>query len=131
MSGTNSSQWTAAHHGDDATTDLNGQWRAAIADDQLRRMGGDPEFDDADWAEVTVPGHWNSAFPGSDGPLLYRRQFTAPRPQDQERAWLCLDGVFYQGDLWLDGAYLGDTEGYFVPHELEVTTALAEREEHS
>ncbi|MCU1346438.1 MAG: putative glycosidase, partial [Acidimicrobiia bacterium] len=24
-----------------------------------------------------------------------------------------------------------DTEGYFVPHELEVTTALAEREEHS
>ena len=40
------------------------------------------------------------------------------------------DGLFYQGDVWLDGAYLGDTEGYFVPHTFEVTDALRARGEH-
>ena len=40
-------------------------------------------------------------------------------------AWLTFDGLFYQGDVWLDGAYLGDTEGYFAPHTFEVTDALA------
>ena len=36
-----------------------------------------------------------------------------------------LDGVFYTSDVWLDGTYLGDTEGYFFPHAFEVTDALA------
>jgi beta-mannosidase len=38
--------------------------------------------------------------------------------------------MFYQGDVWLDGEYLGDTEGYFVPHVFEVTGPLHERTEH-
>ncbi|MEO6156642.1 MAG: hypothetical protein ABIQ39_03325, partial [Ilumatobacteraceae bacterium] len=29
--------------------------------------------------------------------------------------------IFYQADVWLDGAYLGDPEGYFFPHTLEIT----------
>ena len=32
--------------------------------------------------------------------------------------------------MWLDGAYLGDTEGYFFPHTFEVTEALRARGEH-
>ena len=44
--------------------------------------------------------------------------------------WLVLDGIFYQGDIWLDGGYVGDTEGYFFPHEFEVTEALSRRSEH-
>src|SRR5207249_7567145 len=43
--------------------------------------------------------------------------------------WLTFDGLFYQGDVWLDGAYVGDTEGYFNPHTFEVTEQLrAQRE---
>ena len=38
--------------------------------------------------------------------------------------------MFYQGDVWLDGAYLGDTEGYFAPHTFEVTGQLRDRPEH-
>jgi len=34
------------------------------------------------------------------------------------------------GDVWLDGAYLGDTEGYFFPHTFEVTEHLRSRSEH-
>ena len=51
-------------------------------------------------------------------------------PAEGRRAWLTFDGLFYQGDVWLDGAYLGDTEGYFAPHTFEVTDALRARGEH-
>src|SRR3546814_13802580 len=112
--------------------DLTGTWRAAVADDDLRRTWHDDEFDDSAWESIEVPGHWRStpAFADSDGPLLYRRQLEAPAPTDGRRSWLTLDGLFYQGDVWLDGAYLGDTEGYFAPHTFEVTEPLRERGEH-
>ena len=32
--------------------------------------------------------------------------------------------------MWLDGAYVGDTEGYFFPHGFEVTEGLADRTDH-
>ena len=37
--------------------DLSGVWRATIATDDLRRRYHLDDFDDAGWAEVTVPGH--------------------------------------------------------------------------
>lgn len=112
--------------------ELGGRWRAAVADEELRRRFADPAEDDDGWEAVDVPGHWQStpAFAATDGPLLYRRRFEATRPDAGERAWLTLDGLFYQGDIWLDGEYLGATEGYFVHHSFEVTDALRDRREH-
>ena len=55
------------------------------------------------------------AFADTDGPLLVPRSFDADGPPEGGRRWLTFDGLFYQGDVWLDGAYLGDTEGYFAP----------------
>jgi beta-mannosidase len=111
---------------------LTGVWRAAVADDHLRRRYTDVAFDDRGWEHVPVPGHWRSvpAFAAADGPLLYRGHLDATAPDEGRRAWLCFDGLFYQGDVWLDGGYLGDTEGYFVPHGFEVTDALRARSEH-
>ena len=112
--------------------ELGGTWRAAIADDDLRRTWQDDAFDDTGWEAVAVPGHWRStpAFVDTDGPLLYRRSFEAAGPAEGRRAWLTFDGLFYQGDVWLDGSYLGDTEGYFAPHTFEVSDALGARSEH-
>jgi beta-mannosidase len=112
--------------------DLSGRWRAVEADDALRRTFPDVDLDDSTWAGVDVPRHWRLEpdFAGSDGPLLYRRRFEAPAPADGSRSWLVLDGLFYQGDVWLDGSYVGDTEGYFFPHAFEITDALRDRSEH-
>ncbi len=112
--------------------ELTGTWRAAVADDDLRRSWHEASFDDRAWETVSVPGHWRStpAFADAEGPLLYRRSFDAMGPAEGRRAWLTFDGLFYQGDVWLDGAYLGDTEGYFAPHTFEVTDPLRERGEH-
>jgi beta-mannosidase len=114
-------------------TDLGGAWRACEADEVLRRAYPEPDFDDRGWVEVPVPGHWRSvrSLAGSDGPLLYRRAFSGGGGRAEgRRSWLVFEGVFYQTDVWLDGSYVGDTEGYFFPHSFEVTEALAERSEH-
>ena len=113
-------------------TDLSGTWRAAESDAELRLAFPPADFDDEGWDDVAVPGHWRStpAFASSDGPLLYRHRFEAERPPEGDRAWLVLDGLFYQGDVWLDSDYLGDTEGYFVRHVFEITEQCRARTEH-
>ena len=112
--------------------ELSGQWRAATADDQLRRTAVGLSFDDAQWPVVSVPGHWRNepAFAASDGPLLLRTHFDFPVPTADERAWIVLDGVFYQADVWFDGAYIGDPEGYFFPHSFDVTQLARLADEH-
>ena len=113
--------------------ELTGEWRAAEADDDLRRCWQDDAFDASGWEPISVPGHWRStpAFSETDGPLLYHLTFESAPPPKERRRWLTFDGLFYQGDAWLDGAYLGDTEGYFAPHTFEVTDALRGRSEHN
>jgi beta-mannosidase len=106
-------------------------WRAAIADDELRRRYPEVGFDDTAWEPISARAQWRSApaFAQSDGPVLYRVNFEARG--DGARSWLVLDGVFYTSDVWLDGCYLGDTEGYFVPHAFEITDLLREGADHT
>ena len=103
--------------------DLGGTWRVAVATDELRRNAVGLDFDDHGWSELPVPGHWrNSApFSGNDSAVLYRRRFVLPEPAEGRRHFVTLEGVFYQADVWLDGAYLGDPEGYFFPHSFDIT----------
>lgn len=110
--------------------ELDGLWKVARASDDLMRTGVGLDTNDHHWATITVPSHWqsDSSFTHDDGPLLYRRHFDLPfhdtDSSPDERLFVVLDGLFYQGDVWLDGAYLGDPEGYFVPHAYDVS-ALA------
>ncbi|MGE3688273.1 MAG: glycoside hydrolase family 2 protein [Acidimicrobiia bacterium] len=111
--------------------DLSGSWRAAIADDELRRDGVGLGFDDDGWEPVEVPGHWRSvpAFADADGPLIYRTHFELD-PAPGTRHWVTFDGVFYQADVWMDGAYLGDPEGYFFPHSYDISLLAGLGREH-
>ena len=112
--------------------DLGGTWRAVPSDETNRRTFAEPRVDDTGWEPIAVPSHWRStpAFADCDGPLLYRTHFDAPKPVAGERSWLVFDGLFYQGDVWLDGAYVGDTEGYFNRHTFEITEDLGMSTEH-
>jgi beta-mannosidase len=113
--------------------DLSGEWQAALADDELRRTAFALDYDASQWETVPVPGHWQSvpAFADSDGPLIYRTRFEWDGSAVGTRSWVVLDGIFYQGDVWFDGGYLGDPEGYFVPHAYEVTDLARLATEHS
>jgi beta-mannosidase len=101
------------------------EWLAREAEGDLHQRFVEPDFDDTGWEPITVPGHWRStaAFGASDGPVLYRHRFPATPLADGRRRFLTFDGVFYYGDVWLDGAYLGATEGYFAPHTFEISDA--------
>jgi len=111
---------------------LSDPWLAAEADDDVRRNGIGMDADDSTWTCVEVPGHWQDHpdFASSDGPLMYRHAFSADPPAEGRRRWVTLDGIFYQADVWLDGAYLGDPEGYFTSHNLEITSLSRIDHEH-
>lgn len=114
--------------------ELDRNWEATVADTEGRERSDDggTRSDTAIWHPIDVPGHWRNhpTLGTSDGPILYRNRFIHPQPDPGDRWWLRFDGVFYQGDVWLDDAYVGDTEGYFFPHTFEVTDALAARTHH-
>jgi beta-mannosidase len=113
--------------------DLTGTWLAAAANDELRRAFVSASYDpDGGWAELQVPGHWrdHDSFASSDGPVLYRREFTSPAAGPEERDWLVVDGIYYGSDIWLDEEYVGTTEGYFAPHAFEISDLLADGGDH-
>jgi beta-mannosidase len=115
--------------------DLKGVWRATPADDEIRRSGVAFDIDTGDssaWSAIDVPGHWRNhpRFASSDGPLVYRREYSLAPPADGRRRWITFDGIFYQADVWLDGAYLGDPEGYFVPTAFDVTALSRLGDDH-
>lgn len=102
-------------------------WRAMPATERLLRDFSDPDYDDSDWHRIDVPSHWQThpEFADFDGTLLYRADFTVPAIQPGQRRWLRFNGICYAGDIFLDGAYVGQTEGYFTHHRFEVTDLLA------
>jgi beta-mannosidase len=115
----------------------SGEWRAHASEPDLAKTFAETECDDRAWARVRVPHHWRAepAFAKHDGPVLYRRRFDHTAhdragSRDARRWFVELDGIFYYGDVWLDGEYLGATEGYFARHAFEVTEPLRERAEH-
>ena len=109
-----------------------GDWVATEADDDVRRYGIGLDTDDSGWAPIAVPGHWRDTpkFATSDGPLMYRHRFRSTPPPEGRRRWVTFDGIFYQADAWLDGAYLGDPEGYFFPHSFDITALSGIGDEH-
>src|SRR5262249_25946009 len=98
--------------GPTTSIDLSGAWRVHTSDGDLARRFTDSSIPDGDWPELAVPGHWQSsdAFADVDGPLLYRRTYEPAPLAPGHRRFVSFDGIFYYGDIWLDGGYLGVTE---------------------
>jgi beta-mannosidase len=103
-----------------------------VADDDLRRSAVNLGYDDSAWTTIGVPSHWQQhpAFADNDSSVLYRTKLTIDPPAEGRRRWVCFDGIFYQADVFFDGAYLGDHEGYFVPAAFEVTDLARLTDEH-
>lgn len=82
------------------------------------------------WHEQELPAQWQQlpALETHTGKVVYRKAFTAPA--DARRRWLKLHGVFYRYRVRLNGVLVGETEGYFFPHEFEVTEQLRPGQEN-
>ena len=78
----------------------------------------------ADGAGARPTGRPTQPSPARTGRCCTAPGSSIPGPEDGERLFVTFDGIFSQADVWLDGAYLGDPEGYFVPHSFDVTSLL-------
>jgi beta-mannosidase len=62
--------------------------------------------------------------------VMYRTAFDTPPLADHERVFVQCDGIFDQADLWLDGAYLGDQDDYFLRHHHDITDLVRLDQQH-
>ena len=96
------------------------------------------EFDDSEWEEVIVPHTWNAddMFPGKSpeeayiGPAWYRKRFTAAKLENGGRLFLLFEAIANVSEVYVNGCFLGGSEGGFLSFRLDITNALGDREEH-
>jgi beta-mannosidase len=126
---------------------LDGAWRLLPIDSF--RQGFYP-LDDEAWIEQELPAHWQQhpLLERYAGKMVYRRCFALETTNDERRTtnnhqqgdketsrqgdkddalryWLRFNGVFYWSQAYFNGVDLGRHEGYFMPHEYEVTSWVA------
>lgn len=84
------------------------------------------------WRTAVVPMPWQAQFPDlrhTSGAAWYRRRFAvhleAPEAGDQA-AVLHFGAVDYQAMVWLNGEYVGEHEGGYLPFEFDVIHLLCE-----
>jgi beta-mannosidase len=112
---------------------LDHAWRATTSHDQLGLTFHEPDLDDTEWTPVELPSTWQTVpdFASSNGPILYRRSVPRFELGDDDRAWLVAGRVFSEADVWWNGHYLGDVEGYFAEHSFELDPILLDAPEHT
>ncbi|NBU16717.1 MAG: hypothetical protein EBS48_06845 [Actinobacteria bacterium] len=97
------------------------KWWAHPASDDARLTALSAP-DRLDWVPVDLPASWASVagLDHADGVLL-RATFDSPPVGQGQRLWVEAGGIRDQADLWLDGAYLGDQDGYFRSHSYDIS----------
>jgi len=104
-----------------------------------------PTFDDSGWAQLKVPGNWEvqgygypiylderypfdakwPAAPNKDNAVgSYRRHFTLPQHWAERQVFLHLGAVNASLEVWVNGKYLGYSEGSKTPAEFDISKHL-------
>lgn len=110
-------------------------------------------FDLSTWKTIEVPSNWemkgygvpiyaNVAYPHSNTPPRisarsdnngsydanpvgsYKRSFELPEGWDQKRVFVTFGGIYSAALVWVNGTYIGYTEGANNDHQFEITRAL-------
>lgn len=130
---------------------LNGTWNFQLVTEPLLRPGetdfwGD-NADVSQWDKIEVPSCWEMK--GYDLPLYvnveyafinnppyienkvegvggnpvgsYRRNFTLPEGWDSKNVFLHFDGLYSAAFVWVNGAYVGYTQGGNNDHEFDIS----------
>lgn len=133
---------------------LNGIWQLNYVDHPSKRPGRDDFYaDDADvsaWDTITVPSclemkgygdplYINVDYAFNDAPpaivmkngltnsvASYRRDFSLPAGWQNERVFLHFDGIYSAAYVWLNGHYVGYSQGSNNDAEFDVTEYVRE-----
>jgi beta-mannosidase len=117
---------------------LDGAWQLA-AGDAAQPADALPDLDGLEWFDATVPTgvHWALHRAGKaphpyvglnakelrwveDKAWWFRKRFAVPKDFQGENVRLIFEGVDYYGRYWLNGKYLGHSEGAFGAVKINV-----------
>ncbi|MDP6631504.1 MAG: beta-glucuronidase [Kiritimatiellia bacterium] len=109
--------------------DLSGIWRAAFDWDEKGL--------DEKWYEnppvgrdIAVPASWNDQFQdwaahNFVGSVWYHREFCVPAEWDgKKNVFIRVGAAMYHATVWVNGEFLCEHEGGYLPFECEVSSAL-------
>ena len=116
------------------TVSFNQDWRFRLGD-----VAGvqDAGFDDSQWRQLDLPHDWSiegefseqnpagtggGALPGGLG--WYRKMFTVPATAKGKLIFIEFDGVYRNGEVWINGHYLGKRPYGYSTFEYELTPYL-------
>ena len=126
---------------------LNGLWSFNWQRTPSKAPAGfeQPEFDDADWSSIPVPGNWEVEgfgqpiylderypfttqwpdVPKDYNPVgSYRKPFDLPRHWQNKRVFLHVGAAKSSLDVWLNGEKVGFSQGAKTPAEFDVSEYL-------
>ena len=105
--------------------DLNGEWLIAFDPQNTGEQDGHPGGPPVDVSRTTVPGAWQStrAGVGYNGVAWYYKSFNIPAEMNG-RLRLCFEDVNYHAKVWINGRYVGEHEGGYVPFGFEIGSIM-------
>lgn len=135
---------------------LNGEWKFYFVDEPSKRPTSffQEDFDTSSWDVITVPSNWemlgydqplycNVEYPFNNRPPYiqrrpgyygygvnpvgsYRREFTLPAGWDGKQVFVHFGGVYSAAYVWVNGQYVGYTQGANNDHEFDITKQVRE-----
>ncbi len=91
---------------------LNGYWKFNIGDDP---EWSKKDFNDSQWDEIRVPGHWeDQGYVGYDGYAWYRQSFSVPQELQNINLYLSVDRIDDVSQVYFNGKLIGQS-GLFPP----------------
>ena len=137
---------------------LNGTWKFNFVESTEERplTFQEDEFDASAWDNIQVPSNWemqgygmplycNVEYPHDNQPPFirrrepykdygvnpvgsYRRTFTLPENWDGKRIFVHFGGIYSAAFVWVNGEYVGYTQGANNDHEFDITKATRKGE---
>lgn len=104
--------------------DLSGVWKYKVDPSEVgsQEAWHSAALDRSDWKEMEIPNNWYLTEVGDYyGVAWFQTTFTLPQELEGKRVFLRFNAVDYIADVWLNDAYLGSHEGFFLPFEYDVT----------
>ncbi|MDO6801337.1 glycoside hydrolase family 2 TIM barrel-domain containing protein [Wenyingzhuangia sp. 1_MG-2023] len=85
-----------------------------------------PSFNDTDWHNLKVPGHWGmiNSYSNYTGIGWYRKSFDVPSnwsSKNDEKIRIQFGAVYHLAKVYLNGKYIGKHQGGLTPFEFDVT----------
>src|SRR5262245_19349756 len=107
---------------------FNSDWKLLVGDPAGAEQ---PDFDDSNWKEVTLPRAWNEddAFRKdikdlSTGVAWYRKHFKLPPGTEGMKVFLEFEGIRHAGEFYLNGQLIGRHENGVMAFGFHLTDSL-------